>query len=204
MTTIKAQFGDMAQSMHDCMSIAKYLDLNPTTPVPVGTPESDFDDARARYRLSKKHVVHMLNATAFEIAIKLLYKMDTGGDHPHNHNIHRMYRDLSDTSKSQVAKIYKQSVSELAAIEGDGNDGHLTLGELVQFQSLDEALKSNEDVMKNFKYDGAYKGKSSAMGSAIWNGETLWAFPPMPSSTFFPERLCNYVLHRMEIGTAAN
>ena len=38
-------------------------------------------------------------------------------------------------------------------------------GELVQFQSWEDTLTANEDVMVNFKYDGEFKGKSTAMGA---------------------------------------
>ena len=42
------------------------------------------------------------------------------------------------------------------------------------FQSWEEFLGANADIVRDFKYDNKLKGSSSVMGSLIWNSETFW------------------------------
>lgn len=77
----------------------------------------------------------------------------------------------------------------------------IRLTDLVQLQSLQEALVANEDTIKNFKYDGNFKGKSSAMSSVIWNSEALWTIPTL-NLTRLSEALCQCTIDRVEKATA--
>ena len=50
--------------------------------------------------------------------------------------------------------------------------------------------------MVNFKYDGEFKGKSTAMGGVMWNGEDVWTLQPINGS--FPEAVHRYTMDRVE------
>ena len=70
------------------------------------------------------------------------------------------------------------------------------LGEVVPFQSWEEFLGANADIVRDFKYDNKLKGSSSVMGSLIWNSETFWALPP--GSPLFATKLFRYATTRIQ------
>ena len=55
------------KSMQSCMEIAKYLDEYPNhvVPIPKDASEADIEEIKDNYRLSRKHVAHLLNAIVF-------------------------------------------------------------------------------------------------------------------------------------------
>ena len=56
-----------------------------------------------------------------------------------------------------------------------------TLGELVQLQSWEDTLPANKDVVVNFKYDGEFKGKSTARGVSCGTGQRYGRLTLTPS-----------------------
>ena len=49
--------------------------------------------------------------------------------------------------------------------------------------------------MENFKYDGEFKGKSTAMEGVMWDGTTVWALNAIGES--FSEALHRYIRDRV-------
>ena len=146
----------------------------------------------------EKNIAHMLNAIVLEIAIKVIWEIDNNRDCRFTHNIRELYEELADNSKRDISEIYEKKSALLAALEGTGRQGQrIRLGDLVEFQSLQDALEANADTMRNFKYDGEYNGKSSTMGSAIWNDGLLYTMPPLNEERI-PEALYRYTLGRLE------
>ena len=187
------------KAMESHLDIVIYLDKSPQHLVPVqGIPtEAKIEEAKDRHRWSRKSVVHMLNAIIFEIAIKILWELDNEKKPKNTHDIFKLYEGLKPNSQSDLKSLYDEKVKLLAGTEGNQGGQQVRFGDLVQFQSWEDALHANRDVMVNFKYDGIYKGKSSAMGSAVWNNETLWMMPPIEWSQF-AESICLYVKDEVE------
>ena len=188
------------ESMRSCLEAASHLDDCPVYPVKVSaiTSPSVIQETKERHRLSRKHISHMLNAVVLEIAIKVTWELDNEKECRYTHDIAMLYKELNEKSQRELKEIYNEKLAMLAGLEGTDKKGQqVTLGGLVQFQSLQDALVANEDTMKNFKYDGDFNGKSSAMGSVIWDEKTLWTVPPL-DHVRFPEALYRYTVERVE------
>ena len=160
-----------------CLEIAKYLDSRPPIKAVDGGLEAQ-QEARDRHILLSKIVCHFLYATVLEITIKIMWELNNRKECKHNHNICKLYEEIDENGQEKIRKFFDEKVSELDGLEGEMGSKKIRLGDLVQFGSLEEALKSNEDTMKNFKYDNKFEGKTNAISSTIWNDETLWALPP--------------------------
>ena len=190
----------MVESMRSCLEAAIHLDECPAYPVNVSamTSPSVVEEAKVRHMLSRKNIAHMLNAVVLEISIKVIWELDNGQECRYTHNIDALYGELKENSRREIRVIYDEKLALLAGLEGTGKTGQRRrVGDLVQLQSLKEALVANEDTMKNFKYDGEFNGKSSAMGSVIWEGNRLWTVPRLGHMRF-PEAIFRYVERRLQ------
>ena len=196
----KSRLDSRMSSMQCCMQIAKYLDDSPQhlIPIPLGSSESDIQEIDDKHRLWRKHIAHMLNAIELEIAIKVIWELDNQSDCRNTHNISELYDELKKESQRELKEIYDEKAEVLSGLQGtDRKSQRIRLSDLVEFQSLQDALLANEDTMKNFKYDGDFNGKSSAMGSIIWNNNRLYAIPPLNSERL-PEALYHYTIGRLQ------
>ena len=190
------------ESMRSCLEAANHLDDCPVNPVKTSaiTSPGVIQETMDRHRLSRKHISHMLNAIVFEIAVKVIWELDNNRECRHIHDIGALYQQLSEKSRREMEEIYDEKSAILAGLEGTDKKGNrIQLSDLVEFQSLEEALIANEDTMKNFKYDGVFNGKSSAMGSIMWDKERdlMWALPPL-EHVRFPEALYYYTMDRLQ------
>ena len=192
--------GRRLQSMQAFMEVAKYLDESPQHVIPIllGASENEIQELKDSHRLWRKMVAHLLNSIVLEITVKVIWELDNNAACPHTHNIRRLYGELEDKSQQELKQIYDDKAALLAGLGGNDKKGRsIRLGELVQLQSLHEALEANEDTIKNFKYDTEFKGKSSAMGSIIWEGDIGWTLPPL--SQRIPEALYCYAKNRLQV-----
>ena len=142
--------------------------------------------------LRKKSVIHFLYSIVFEISIKIIWEIEQGKEAPHKHNILCLYEDLSDESQQKISDMYDSQVSNMKKL----------ISEVPEFanynwnlQSLEEALKVNEKVIINFKYDGEISGKSSVFCSMLWaDGEILTSPQVVAEIIIFPKTLFNYAI----------
>ena len=174
---------------------AKILDATMDSLLLGGSLE-DIEDRRSRQRFQGKTVAHFLYAVVFELAIKIIWAIDKGEDCRPTHDVLSLYGELSSEKQQQIREIYNSQVSSLN-VEGMKRDGSsIRVKDLVDFQTLEEALESNKDTMTNFKYDGKFRGKSSAIGGVIWKGETVWIMPER--FVVFPIPLLDYARNNLE------
>ena len=179
------------------LEIAKYLDGQPPFRVNVDLSPSAIEDVKDRQRWWRGLTCHMLYSIVFEIAIKVIWELDNQKDCRNTHDIGNLYDQLSEASQQHIQSLYDQRLSALTALEGNNKEGvRVKVIDLTTFQSLRDALRANEDTMKNFKYEVKYKGKSSAIGNVIWNETTAWIIPPIYDC--FPEALYRYTVDRLE------
>lgn len=186
------------ESMRSSMEVAKHLDDSPLNPVPLGTPVEDIEAIIDKHRLDRRIISHFLNALVLEIAIKVIWELDNAKECRYIHDIYQLYQELDPASQSDLNNLFNEKATIIANMEGDAQDGtRIRIGDLVQFQSWEDTLRANRDIMQNFKYDGEFNGKSSAMGSVMWNNETLWIFPGL-NFVRFPEAVYQYVYDRLQ------
>ena len=180
------------------METARFLDL---TAGKLGrlVPGESAETVEARIhrqRFQGKTVCHFLYAVVFELAIKIIWAIDKGKECRKTHDIFSLYKELSSEKQLRIKNLYDGQVSILN-VEGTKQDGSsIRVENLVDFQTLEEALESNKDTMTNFKYDGKFRGKSSAIDGVIWDGETVWIMPER--FVVFPRPLLDYARNNLE------
>ena len=185
------------KSAESFLEIARYLDSGPPVRVPLGSPTTVVEEIKGRHRWWSGITCHMLYAIVFEIAVKIIWELDNQRTCRYTHDISSLYRELSEKSQQEIRKTFDAKSVALSQLEGTNKKGkRIRLGEIVRLQSLEDALEANEDVMKNFKYETRFNGKSSVMGSVIWSDELVWMLPPMNDR--FPDALFRYTVDRVK------
>ena len=185
----KNRLNELMKTAEAHLEIAKYLDSRPPVRAVPGDAKA-LQEVLDRNTLCGKMVCHLLYAIIFEISIKVIWELDSGTKADQTHDIGKLYKGLEKGSQECVKEIYDDQIAKWAGVEGTMEEKKKTLGQFVQFSSFYEALEANRDTMVNFKYDTMFKGKSTLIGSAIWDGQTIWALPP--GYTSFAARLFNY------------
>ena len=152
-----------------------------------------LENQRGIQVLQRKKVCHFLYAMLFEITIKIIWEIEKEEQCRHTHCILNLYQELSHEKQSQIKYLYEGQVPIIREIVSQQRKVYRERNipfSIPTFQSLREALKANRDVVINFKYDGVFGGKSSILGSIIWNDKRIYAIPP--GYTMFPEKLLKY------------
>ena len=186
---MKQKLEEQLRIAESFVDTAKFLDATLRQFVIGGTATS-VENRRDKQQLQGKEVCHFLHAVVFEIGIKVIWALDKGKEYRRTHDILCLYWELSSEKRSRIKDLYDEQVSVLS-VEGTNRGGKtIRVDSLVDFQSLEEALESNKDTITNFKYDGKFSGKSSAISGVIWDSTTLWVFPQ--GYVMFPEKLLTY------------
>ena len=197
----KSEISEKMRIMEACVDTAGFLLDAPFYKQPlVALEATEFDELKAEQRLSRGMIAHLDYAIVLELVIKVIWELDNKRPCEHTHNIYKLYGELSEKSKRQIETIYDNNAVILANQEGKDKQGNtIRLGDLVSLQTLQEGLQANEETMKDYKYDGRLRGKSSALGSVIWdeNIDLLWVLPALQFKRV-PEALCEYAKNRID------
>ena len=176
-------------------TIAFPIELNS---IDVNSPE----EVQARLEDTKrniKYVTHFLYAMVFELSIKIIWEIEQGEEPPYQHNILRLYKQLSQASQQEISDLYDAQVSNMERLISELNGRRNRGGEIVNLnpdlQSLEDALEVNEQIVKNFKYDGRLNGNCSVLCSIMWVGDTQWMLPQSTANAvIFPKALLRYAI----------
>ena len=154
--------------------------------------ESKADDTRYR----RKMTVHFLYAVVFELCIKIIWEIEHNKPPKPNHDILSRYIELSKESQQAISDMYDNQVKITENVISRSNSGVTdnfgdTVNLCIELQSLQDALKSNSQTMRDFKYDGKLTRKSSAFGSIMWSRDRIYILSD-PNFIVFPEQLLTY------------
>ena len=188
----------MAQSLLDSANLLERT-LNQIVAKSQEEAESKAEDARYR----RKMTGHFLYAIVFELCIKIIWEVEHNVPPKPNHDILSRYRELSKESRQAISDMYDTQVQNTENTISRANSGVMdNKGDVValciQLQSLQDALKSNPQTMRDFKYDGKFTGKSSAFGSIMWSNDRVYILPN-PEFIVFPEHLLTYAISLSKI-----
>ena len=149
-------------------------------------------------RLMRKHVLHFLYAMVIEICIKIIHGIEKNEVAPRNHEIINLYKKLLPQTKQEISNRYNLQVlqtenSVIKHFKGKRLTGDRIVD--ITLPRLEEALESNERDIRDFKYTSRLKGKSSALGSLIWDEklQRQWTVP-IPDLIIFPKLLLEYAI----------
>ena len=156
--------------------------------------ESKADDTRH----TRKMTAHFLYAIVFELCIKIIWEIEHNEPPKPNHDILSRYRELSKESRQAISDMYDNRVKITENIISRSNSGVTdnygdTVNLCIELQSLQDALKSNPQTMRDFKYDGKLTQKSSAFGSIMWSKDRKYLLSD-PNFIVFPEQLLAYAI----------
>ena len=153
--------------------------------------ESKADDTRFR----RKMTAHFLYSVVFELCIKIIWEIEHGTPPKPNHDILARYTELSPDSKQAISGFYDTQVANIKHIISLANGQVDNKGDIVnlqiKLQSLEDALTSNQEIVKNFKYDGRLDAKSSVFCSVMWDDDDIYILPE-PKIIVFPQLLLEY------------
>lgn len=168
-------------------------------PADMAESKEEAESKLSDIRLKRKLVTHFLYAVVFELSIKIILEIEQGTSAPHHHNIFCLYKKLSKESRQKISTLYDRQVTNMQKLILECNRSQNRAGQIVNFnhplQSLEDALKANEQTVKNFKYDGKFNGKSSALCSVMWTDDQIWALPRSRADAItFPKALLEYAI----------
>ena len=156
--------------------------------------KSKADDTR----FGRKMAAHFLYTVVIELCIKIIWEVEHNRSPKTNHDILSRYIELSPESKQAISDMYDTQVKNTNHIISLANSGiRDNHGDIVnlcpQLQSLEDALTSNQETIKNFKYDGKLDQKSSVLCSMIWNDGEIFILSK-PELIVFPTLLLEYAI----------
>lgn len=185
----------MASSFLDSIQL-----LEKTTNYIFGNSQEEADQKKVETKRRRKYVLHYLYAIVFELCIKIIWGIEQNKIAPHNHDILSFYRDFSENSKEKLTDLYDKQVVYVKYIISESKGQVDSIGDTVdlshiQFQSLEEALTANAQIIRDFKYDGELSGKSSVLCSTIYDdvAKEIYILPKV-EMTVFPKSLLDYAV----------
>ena len=184
---------DMAKSFLDSAKV-----LGRTTDLVFGDSPEEAESRIVDTRYRRKMSAHFLYAVVFELCIKIIWEVENNDPPKTNHDILSRYKELSRESRQTISDMYDTQVRNtkfiLSQINSGITDEH---GDVVNYsiklQSLEDALKANQQTMRDFKYDGKLNGKSSVLCSVLWNNEDI-ILQPTAEIIVFPTSLLEYAI----------
>ena len=172
-----------------------------TCPIPmeIGKSQEDIQKRADEITWHKKKACHFLYAVIFELAIKIIWEVENGEECEHHHRLLEFYMGLSCEKQSRIKELYDRQSSLIRTQEGRQRTGNLVrVNDLTEYQSLEEALEANATTVRDFKYDGLYRGKSSVISGVIWNNETDFLGMLPERFIIFPKELLKYATEIVE------
>ena len=173
--------------------------LEATTNFVSADSQEDAEARLAENTLRRKTVTHFLYAMVIEISIKVIWEIEKGNTPEYNHDIWSRYTELSLDSRYKISDLYETQVANINTIVTRCNrqkdNGGRIVNITLDLQSLEDALKANEQTVINFKYDGKFEGKSSALCSVMRTDSLIYALPrSIANAIIFPRQLLDYVI----------
>jgi hypothetical protein len=116
------------------------------------------NDNRARL----KHAItgRYLQAVVLELIIKTLYELDHHREASFTHNLLSIYNDLESSTRLFFEDRFNESLDR---------SRRSPLGKEVDFHKLEDVLRLNSDVVRNFKYDAKGINCNSSADGMFYN-----------------------------------
>ena len=105
---------------------------------------------------------YFLSSVILELFIKILYEIEFKEQAPFTHNILKIYEQLSTDTKILVRTKYDEARERREAI-------FKKVDNTVSFPPIHKLLESNEDFVKNFKYDAMASKTNSAIDGKFYD-----------------------------------
>ena len=118
----------------------------------------------------------VLYAVVVELVVKHLWEQEHGKTAKHTHDVHQLFRALSSQTRGDVEALYNTCCCEYKTAVHVGKQKLGSRAVAVDMANLDEALKWNQDAVKNLKYELTPRGRSVPTG-LFWDPDHVWVLP---------------------------
>ena len=150
--TMAKSFLDSAQLLE---RTTNHIVANPQEAESLANSEEKKEAKIVDTKFKRKMTTHFLYAMIFELCIKIIWEIEHNGSPKPNHDILSRYRELSKESRQAISEMYDTQVTNIKYIISQANgqvDNHGNVVKMnIPLQSLEEALKSNAQVIRDFK-----------------------------------------------------
>ena len=138
---------------------------------------SKLDDAVDLQRFASALTCVVLYAIVVELVVKHIWEQECAAAAKHDHNLHRLFMQLREETRRDVEALYDKCCRPYkSAMDMGRQQGAKVVA--VGMASLEEALRWNEEAVKNLKYEMTPHGRSVPAG-AFWSSkqELIWVLP---------------------------
>ena len=151
--------------------------LRPGDWIPVSTAAVDAastpKDAFERQKYGNALTCAILYLIVVELVLKHIWEQEQGKTAKPNHNVHRLFMQLKSKTRSAVEVLYNQCCHAYQSAIDTGQRQHGSEAVAVDMANLEEALRWNEEAVKNLKYEMTPRGQSVPTG-IFWSSEIVW------------------------------
>ena len=137
---------------------------------------STTEEAIAQQRIGSALTCAVLYPIVVELVLKHIWEQEQEQSVVRNHDVRSLFVQLRQETQHEVRIIYDQCCQEYKNAIEIGQQQHGTEVVKIDMATLEEALRWNEDAVKNLKYEMTPRGKSVPSG-IIWNSENIWVVP---------------------------
>lgn len=150
-------------------------DLMPVSKAAVDAA-STLNDAVDRQRIGTALTCAVLYPIVVELILKHIWEQEQGKSAACNHNVHSLFVQLRPETRRDVEALYDQCCRAYKCAIDIGQQQHGAAIMAVDMASLEEALRWNEEAVKNLKYEMTPRGQSVPTG-IIWSSKHIWVVP---------------------------
>ena len=150
-------------------------DLMPVSKAAVDAA-STLNDAVDRQRIGTALTCAVLYPIVVELVVKHIWEQEQGRSAAYNHNVHSLFVQLRPETRRNVETLYDQCCQAYKSAIDIGQQQYGAAVMAVEMADFEEALRWNEDAVKNFKYEMTPRGQSVPIG-IIWSSQRIWVVP---------------------------
>ena len=148
--------------------------------IPVSTAAVDAastpKDAVDRLRYGTALTCAVLYPIVVELVLKHIWEQEQGMTAKPRHNVHRLFMQLKSKTRSDVEALYNDCCHVYQSAIDTGRQQHGAEAVAVGMANLEEALRWNEEAVKNLKYEMTPRGQSVPTG-IFWSPKSVWVVP---------------------------
>ena len=137
-----------------------------------GSPAAAAEQQRLAMALS----CAVLYPIVVELVVKHIWEQETGQTARFRHDIYSLFGQLKPETRSGMETLYDRCCREYRTAIGVGQQQIGAENVAVNMANLEEALRWNEDAVKNLKYELTPRGQSVPTG-IFWSVDTMWVAP---------------------------
>ena len=133
-------------------------------------------DAVDRQRYGTAITCAVLYPIVVELVVKHIWEQKHGKKAKCRHNVHSLFKELWPDVRRDVEALYDQCCHAYKSAINKGQQQHGADVVAVNMANLEEALRWNDEAMRDLKYEMTPRGQSVPTG-IFWSSKRVWIVP---------------------------